>query len=104
MLLSVFDIAVSCHLFYGRSDGFVEANPVLAWAAGGLLLFVVAVSSVKAIGGGLLAILVSLTNRYSVVGGDLVVLSAVCATAGLFMVEVVAVSTPALHLIGTIRA
>ena len=90
IVLSFLDLAVSCHLFYGTAEGIVEANPALAWAAGGTALFLVAALGLKAIGTGLLALLASLVNRHSPLGGELVVLSAVGTTAALFAVEVFA--------------
>lgn len=91
LVLSGLDVAVSCHLLFGGAGGVVEANPALAWAAGGLLLFLVAAPCLKAIGAGLLALLVSLVNRRSTLGGELVVLTAVGTTAALFAVELAAV-------------
>ena len=91
LVLSALDIAVSGHLLFGGGGAIVEANPVLAWSTGGVLLFLVTAPCLKAIGAGLLALLVSLVNRRSTLCGELVVLTAVGTTAALFAVELAAV-------------
>lgn len=97
LLVSAVDVVLSALLFFGGNGGYVEANPLLAWATEGLLLFLVAVLAVKAIGAGLLALLASFANRFCTLAGDAVVLAAVCTTMALFLLELVTVgAAPAL--------
>jgi hypothetical protein len=97
LLVSGVDTVLSAYLFFGAESGFVEANPVLAWATEGLFLFLVAVVGVKAIGAGLIAVLVSFANRFCTLAGDAVLLAALSTTAALFLLELVTVGVvPAL--------
>ncbi|MEN6342783.1 MAG: hypothetical protein ABFC89_09520 [Methanospirillum sp.] len=91
LFVSVVDVVLSAFLFFGGGDVYVEANPLLAWATGGLTLFLVAVTAVKAIGAGLLAVLVSFANRFSTLAGDAVMLAALGTTTALFVMELVTV-------------
>jgi hypothetical protein len=84
LVVSVIDVAISAFLIFG-TGGYVEANPLLAWASGGLLLFVVAGLAVKTIGLGLLVLLVSLANHFFTLAGDSVVVAAVGTTTALFV-------------------
>lgn len=91
LIVSAIDIALSSLLFFGPEGGFVEANPLLAWAAGGLLLFLVVVLAAKAIGIGLIALLISFANRFGTLAGDAVLLAALCTTMVFFLLELVTV-------------
>ncbi len=91
LLVSAVDAVLSAYLFFGAENGFVEANPVLAWATEGLLLFLVAVAGVKAIGAGLIAMLVSFANRFCTLAGDAVLLAALSTTMVLFLLELITV-------------
>ena len=82
LLLSVADIAISAVLIFGTGD-YIEGNPVFAWAAEGLLLFIVAGLAVKTIGVGLLVLLVSAANHFFTLAGDSVVLAALGTTTTL---------------------
>lgn len=96
LAVSAVDIVLSAFLFFG-AGGFVEANPLLAWATEGLLLFLVAVLGVKAIGAGLIAVLVSIANRFCTLAGDAVLFAALCTTTSLFVLELFTVGpVPAL--------
>lgn len=97
LLVSAVDVVLSAYLFFGADAAFVEANPLLAWATEGVLLFLVAVLAVKAIGAGLIAILVSFANRFCTLAGDAVLFAALCTTTALFVLELVTVGlVPAL--------
>ena len=87
LLASAIDVVLSALLFFGGDGGFVEANPVLAWATESLLLFLAAVLAAKAIGIGLLALLASFANRFCTLAGDAVVFAALCTTTALFVAE-----------------
>lgn len=91
LLVSGVDAVLSAYLFFGAKSAFVEANPLLAWATEGLLLFLVAVAGVKAIGVGLIALLVSFANRFCALAGDAVLLAALSTTTVLFLLELVTV-------------
>jgi len=91
LFVSAVDVLLSTVLFFGGGGAYVEANPLLAWATGGLTLFLVAVTAVKAIGAGLLAVLVSFANRFSTFAGDAVMLAALGTTTALFVMELVTV-------------
>lgn len=91
LLVSVVDAVLSAYLFFGAERAFVEANPVLAWATEGLLLFLVAVAGVKAIGAGLIAMLVSFANRFCTLAGDAVLLAALSTTTALFLLELITI-------------
>ncbi|MEN6517966.1 MAG: hypothetical protein ABFC38_07200 [Methanospirillum sp.] len=91
LLVSAVDVVLSALLFFGGGGGYVEANPLLAWASGGLFLFLVAVLAVKAIGVGLIAVLVSFANRFCTLAGDAVLFAALCTTLALFIMELVTV-------------
>ena len=88
LLLSVADVAVSAYLIFG-AGGYVEGNPLLAWASGGPLLFVAAALAIKAIGIAVLALLVSCANHFFTLAGDSVVVAAVGTTMALFLVMLV---------------
>jgi energy-converting hydrogenase Eha subunit B len=97
LFVSAVDVVLSALLFFGGGGGYVEANPVLAWASEGLLLFLVAVLAVKAIGAGVIALLVSFANRFCTLAGDAVLFAALCTTTALFVLELVTVgAAPAL--------
>lgn len=97
LLVSAVDVVLSAYLFFGADAAFVEANPLLAWATEGVLLFLVAVLAVKAIGAGLIALLVSFANRFCSLAGDAVLFAALCTTTALFVLELVTVGlVPAL--------
>ena len=98
LAVSAVDVALSAFLFFG-AGGYVEANPLLAWATEGLLLFLVAVLGVKAIGAGLIAVLVSIANRFCTLAGDAVLFAALCTTTTLFVLELFTVG-PVQALIG----
>ena len=91
LFVSAVDVVLSAYLFFGADAAYVEANPVLAWATEGLLLFLVAVLAVKAIGAGLIAVLVSFANRFCTLAGDAVLFAALCTTTALFGLELVTV-------------
>ncbi len=91
LFVSIVDIALSAFLFFGGDGGYVEANPVLAWATGGFAIFLVAVVAVKAIGLGLVALLVAIANRVGTLAGDAVIFAALCTTTALFLLELVTV-------------
>lgn len=91
LFVSAVDVVLSAYLFFGGGGGYVEANPVLAWATEGLFLFLVAVLAVKAIGAGLIAVLVSFANRFCTLAGDAVLFAALCTTTALFVLELVTV-------------
>jgi energy-converting hydrogenase Eha subunit B len=91
LFVSAIDVALSAFLFFGGDGAYVEANPVLAWASGGLLLFLVAVLAVKAIGVGLIAVLVAFANRFCTLAGDAVLFAALGTTTVLFLLELVTV-------------
>lgn len=91
LLVSAVDAVLSAYLFFGAESAFVEANPVLAWATEGLLLFLVAVAGIKAIGAGLIAVLVSFANRFCTLAGDAVLLAALSTTTALFLLELITV-------------
>jgi hypothetical protein len=91
LFVSAIDVVLSAYLFFGADAAYVEANPVLAWATEGLLLFLVAVLGVKAIGAGLIAVLVSFANRFCTLAGDAVLFAALCTTTVLFVLELVSV-------------
>ncbi len=91
LFVSAIDVVLSAYLFFGADAAYVEANPVLAWATEGLLLFLVAVLGVKAIGAGLIAVLVSFANRFCTLAGDAVLFAALCTTTVLFVLELVTV-------------
>jgi hypothetical protein len=91
LVVSAVDVVLSAFLFFGGSGGYVEANPVLAWASGGLSLFLVAVLAVKVIGAGLIALLVSFANRFSTLAGDAVLFAALGTSTALFLLELVTV-------------
>jgi energy-converting hydrogenase Eha subunit B len=86
LAVSGVDIVLSAFLFFG-AGGYVEANPLFAWATGGILLFLVAVLGVKVIGAGLIAVLVSIANRFCTLAGDAVLFAALGTTTTLFVLE-----------------
>jgi hypothetical protein len=88
LLLSVVDIVFSAYLIFG-TGGYVEGNPVLAWASEGLFLFIVAGLAIKAIGIGILALLISVANHFFTLAGDTVVVAAVGTTMALFLAMLV---------------
>lgn len=100
LFVSAVDVVLSAFLFFGGGGEYVEANPVLAWASGGLFLFLVAVLAVKAIGAGLIVVLISFANRFCTLAGDAVLFAAVCTTTALFVAELVTVGVlpPLTHL------
>jgi hypothetical protein len=101
LFVSAIDVALSAYLFFGADAAYVEANPVLAWASGGLFLFLVSVVAVKAIGAGLIAVLVSFANRFCTLAGDAVLFAALGTTTVLFLLELVTVGVaPAVPLLG----
>lgn len=63
LILSAVDVGLSAFLIF-VAGGYVEGNPVLAWASEGLFLFLVAGMVVEAIGSGLLALPVFPANRF----------------------------------------
>ncbi len=91
LFVSAVDVILSALLFFGGGGGYVEANPVLAWASEGLFLFLVAVLAVKAIGAGLIAVLVSFANRFCTLAGDAVLFAALCTTTALFGLELITI-------------
>lgn len=91
LIVSAIDVVLSVALFFGGGGGYVEANPVLAWASEGLLLFLVTVLAVKAIGAGMLALLTSFANRFCTLAGDAVLLAALGTTTALFLLELITV-------------
>jgi len=91
LFVSAIDVVLSAFLFFGGGGGYVEANPLLAWASGGLFLFLVAVLAVKAIGAGLIVVLVSFANRLCTLAGDAVLFAALCTTMVLFGMELVTI-------------
>lgn len=88
LILSVVDVVFSAFLIFG-TGGYVEGNPVLAWAGESLLLFVVAGLALKAIGVGMLALLVSFANYFFTIGGDTVVIAAIGTTMALFLLMLI---------------
>jgi hypothetical protein len=89
LILSAIDVVISTFLFFGGGGGFIEANPVLAWASEDLFVFLAAVLAVKAIGAGALALLASFGNHFSTLVGDATVLAAVCTTMALFLLQLI---------------
>lgn len=103
LVVSAVDVLLSAFLFFGAGGGYVEANPVLAWATEGLALFLVALLAVKAIGIGLIAVLVSIANRFSTLAGDAALFAALCTTTALFVLELVTVGVlPKALLVATV--
>ena len=88
ILLSVVDVVFSAYLIFG-AGGYVEGNPLLAWASEGLFLFIVAGLAVKIIGIGMLVLLVSFANRFFTLAGDSVVVAAIGTTLALFLLMLV---------------
>lgn len=88
LILSLVDVVFSAFLIFG-TGGYVEGNPVLAWASEGLLLFIVAGLAIKTIGIGLLVLLVSLANHFFTLAGDSVVVAAIGTTTGLFLLMLI---------------
>jgi hypothetical protein len=89
VILSAVDVCISAFLFFGGGGGYVEENPVIAWATGSLFLFLAVMLVAKAIGTGLLALLASLGNSGCTIAGDASILATVGTTVALFLYEFV---------------
>jgi hypothetical protein len=99
LVLSAVDVGLSAFLIF-VAGGYVEGNPVLAWASEGLFLFLVAGMVVKAIGTGLLALLVSFANRFFTRAGDAVVLAALGTTIAILLLITIGAAPTLLTAIG----
>jgi len=99
LLLSVVDVVLSTYLIFG-AGGYVERNPLLAWASGSTLSFIPAAMGVKAIGAGWLALLVSFANRFSTLAGHAVLAAAIGTTAIVLLVIAAGAVTTLLAAVG----
>lgn len=91
LVISAFDVVISSHLFFGGSGAYIEANPLLAWSSGSLVLFLAVILSAKSIGATLITVMASFANHYRSVVGDVTVFSAVGTTTALFLYMLVAI-------------
>ena len=92
-VIPAFDVVISSHPLFCARGPYIEANPLLAWSSGSLVLFLAIILSAKSIGATLIAVMASFANHYRSVAGDATVFSAVGTTTALF-----------LHMLGDIGA
>lgn len=100
LILSATDVILSVYLIYGAGGGYVEGNPVLAWASGALKIFLVVTLAVKVLGAGLIALMVSIANHISTLVGNATVLAAVGTTATYLLIYTVGAASTLLAAIG----